>query len=79
MQRKFTRQVNIGGILVGGSAPISVQSMTNTKTRDVKATAEQIRNLAEAGCDMIRIAIPDRAAAESVFLIKEAVGNIPII
>ena len=56
---KLTKQINIGGVPVGGGAPIAIQSMTNTDTRDAKATLAQIRALAEAGCDIVRCAVPD--------------------
>ena len=62
MDRKLTRQINVGGILMGGGAPVTVQSMTNTKTADVKSTVEQIARLRDAGCDIVRLAVPDMAA-----------------
>ena len=62
-QRKKTRQIHIGPVAIGGGAPISVQSMTNTKTADTEATLAQIRALAQAGCDIVRLAVPDMAAA----------------
>jgi 4-hydroxy-3-methylbut-2-en-1-yl diphosphate synthase IspG/GcpE len=62
-QRKTTRQVMVGSVPVGGLAPISVQSMTNTPTQDAAATAAQIRRLEEAGCDIVRVAVPDAEAA----------------
>ena len=62
---KLTKQINIGGVPVGGGAPIAIQSMTNTDTRDAKATLAQIRALAEAGCDIVRCAVPDKTAAEA--------------
>lgn len=64
--RKNTRQIHIGDVAIGGGAPISVQSMTNTKTTDREGTLAQIRALSEAGCDIVRIAVPDMAAAECV-------------
>jgi (E)-4-hydroxy-3-methylbut-2-enyl-diphosphate synthase len=70
--------VNIGGVVVGGDAPVVVQSMTNTKTADVEATASQIKRLEAAGCEIARIAIPDESAAKSVRAIKERVA-IPIV
>ena len=63
---KLTKQINIGGVPVGGGAPIAIQSMTNTDTRDAKATLAQIHALAEAGCDIVRCAVPDKAAAEAL-------------
>ena len=76
--RRKTRQLNIGGVLVGGDAPIAVQSMTNTHTDDAAATLAQIKRLADAGCDIIRCAVPDMAAAEGLKTIcKES--PIPVI
>lgn len=65
-KRKMTRQIHIGPVAIGGGAPISVQSMTNTKTTDTEATVAQIRALQAAGCDIVRLAVPDRAAAENL-------------
>ena len=70
MQRKITRQIHIGSIAIGGGAPVSVQSMTNTKTQDAAATVAQIEALAAAGCDIVRIAVPDKAAAANIGAIK---------
>lgn len=64
--RRQTRQVNVGGVLVGGGAPISVQTMTKTKTADVKATVKQIIEAAEAGCDIIRVTVNDKEAADAM-------------
>ena len=75
MERRKTRQIQIGSVTVGGNKPIAVQSMTNTKTQDVNATLRQIRLLAEAGCDIIRCAVPDMDAA---FALKEIVKGSPI-
>ncbi|NMB24601.1 MAG: flavodoxin-dependent (E)-4-hydroxy-3-methylbut-2-enyl-diphosphate synthase [Firmicutes bacterium] len=61
--RTGTRQVQVRGLVMGGGAPIVVQSMTNTDTRDVSATVEQIKELHDAGCELIRLAVPDEAAA----------------
>ena len=66
MTRNETKQIMVGGIPVGGGAPVSVQSMCNTKTTDAAATLAQIRRLAAAGCDIIRVAVPDMAAAEAL-------------
>jgi len=76
--RRKSRQLNIGGVLVGGDAPIAIQSMTNTKTSNAKATLEQIHRLADAGCDIIRCAVPDQAAAEAMKTIC-AESPIPVI
>lgn len=62
----MTRQIHIGPVAIGGGAPISVQSMTNTKTTDTEATVAQIRALQAAGCDIVRLAVPDMAAAENL-------------
>lgn len=78
MERRMTRQLHVGGVLIGGGAPVAVQSMTNTHTDDVAATLAQIKQLAEAGCDIIRCAVPDMAAAEGLKTIcKES--PIPVI
>lgn len=77
-ERRKTCQLNVGGVLIGGNAPIAVQSMTNTHTDDAEATLAQIRKLAAAGCDIIRCAVPDMAAAEGLKTIcKES--PIPVI
>ena len=75
MERRMTRQIKVGPVLIGGDAPIAVQSMTNTKTQDARATLLQIRQLADAGCDIIRCAVPDMEAA---FALKEIVAGSPI-
>ena len=66
MERRKTRQIRAGAVLIGGDAPVTVQSMTNTDTRDVRATIEQIERLADAGCEIVRVAVPDQAAAEAL-------------
>ncbi len=76
--RKKTRQIQIGPVAVGGDAPISVQSMTNTDTRDVISTVTQIQGLEKAGCELIRVAVPDMAAAESIRAIRDQI-TIPLI
>ena len=68
--RRKTRQVQVGTVKIGGDAPISVQSMTSTDTRDVKATVDQIRQLEEVGCEIIRVAVPDMEAAAALPKIK---------
>ena len=67
----MTKQISVGGVLIGGGAPVSIQSMTNTRTDDVQATLAQIRSLAAAGCDIVRVAVPDMQAAHAVAKIKE--------
>lgn len=78
IQRRKSRKVFVGGIPVGGDAPISVQTMTKTKTSDVEATVRQIKEAEEAGCDIIRVTVNDKEAAEAI---KEIVkrSNIPIV
>jgi (E)-4-hydroxy-3-methylbut-2-enyl-diphosphate synthase len=76
--RRITKQIQIGKVAVGGDAPIVVQSMTNTNTRDVKATLAQIRRLARLGCEIIRLGVPDAAAADALGPIK-ARSLLPII
>jgi len=74
-QRRSTRQVNVGGIKIGGNAPISVQTMTKTKTGDVAATVAQITTAADAGCDIVRVTVNDKDAAEAI---AEIVRQSPI-
>ena len=77
-ERKNTRQIHIGNVAIGGGAPISVQSMCNTKTTDTKATVAQIKALQNAGCDIVRVAVPDMEAAQNLGnIIKEI--NIPLV
>ena len=66
MTRNETKQIHVGGVAVGGGAPVSVQSMCNTPTADAEATLAQIRRLADAGCDIIRVAVPDGEAADAM-------------
>jgi (E)-4-hydroxy-3-methylbut-2-enyl-diphosphate synthase len=79
----MTRQVNCGGVLIGGGAPVSIQSMTNTDTRDSAATAKQIAALYEAGCDIVRCAVPDEEAASALSDIRRRLTDkdikIPIV
>ncbi len=76
--RKKTRQVQIGTLPVGGGAPISVQSMTTTKTSDVSATLRQVEALEEAGCQIIRITVPDSASAKALKDIKKRM-QVPLV
>jgi len=73
-----SRQIKIGDVRIGGGAPISVQSMTKTDTRDIKATIKQIKSLQEAGCDIVRLAVPDMDSAKALGKIKKNV-DIPIV
>jgi len=78
MERRKTRQLSIGPVKIGGDAPISVQSMTKTDTRDVQKTVHQIQLLERAGCEIIRVAVVDEEAARSISGIKKKIG-IPLI
>jgi (E)-4-hydroxy-3-methylbut-2-enyl-diphosphate synthase len=76
--RRKTRQLTLGNVKIGGGAPVSVQSMTKTDTRDIRATVEQINRLEIAGCDIVRLAVPDMEAAKALGEIKKQT-NIPIV
>ncbi len=76
--RRISKPISIGGVVVGGGAPVTVQSMTNTDTRDAQATIRQIHALEEAGCEIIRVAVPDRVAADALSAIKKGI-HIPLI
>jgi (E)-4-hydroxy-3-methylbut-2-enyl-diphosphate synthase len=78
IERRKTRQITVGGVAIGGDAPISVQSMTTTDTRDVKATVDQIKRLEQAGCEIVRVAVIDDIAAGALKAIKEQIA-IPLI
>ena len=72
------KQISAGGIKIGGGAPVTVQSMTNTKTEDVEATSAQIQRLCDAGCEIVRLAVPNKEAARAIASYKERF-NIPIV
>ena len=74
----MSKQILVGGVPVGGGAPVTIQSMCNTRTDDVDATVEQILRLEEAGCEIIRVAVPDMAAAKAVGAIKSRI-HIPLV
>ena len=74
----MTRQIHVGKVPVGGGAPVAIQSMCNTFTHDVDATVRQIDRLAAAGCDIVRVAVPDMAAAKAIGKIKERI-SIPLV
>lgn len=78
IKRKRTKPVFLDGVQVGGNAPIAVQSMTSTDTRNIRATVRQIRKLEEAGCEIVRVAVPDREAAAALYGIKRQIA-IPLI
>src|SRR4030043_1197600 len=76
--RRKTREILVGSVKIGGNAPISVQSMTKTDTRDIRATVGQIRRLEKAGCEIVRVAVVDEAAAQAISEIKKKI-HIPLI
>ena len=78
MERKMTKKINVGGLEIGGGSAVTVQSMCNTKTWDVEATVAQIRRLQSAGCEIVRLAVPDQRAAEAISAIKEQV-DVPLV
>ncbi len=77
--RRSSRTVKVGHVTVGGSSPVSVQSMTNTDPHDARATSDQIKRLSAAGCDIVRLAIPDMEAAETFGLIREECPSVPLV
>ena len=77
--RRRSRAFKVGSVGIGGKYPISIQSMTNTDTHDMKATCEQTLRLAEAGCDIVRIALPDIESAKTISYIKERSIDIPLV
>jgi len=76
--RRPSKPIKIGSVTVGGDAPIAVQSMTNTDTRNVKATVDQIKELEELDCELVRVAVPDAEAARAIIAIKKGI-SIPLI
>lgn len=74
----MTKQILVGGVAVGGGAPVTIQSMCNTKTEDARATIEQILRLEQAGCEIVRVTVPTPEAAEAVETIKESI-HIPLV
>jgi (E)-4-hydroxy-3-methylbut-2-enyl-diphosphate synthase len=78
IERRRTRAVQVGKVQIGAGAPVTVQSMTTTKTTDVWGTLNQIRNLEVAGCDIVRVTVPDEASAEALPQIKEGI-SIPLV
>src|SRR4030067_934855 len=78
VQRRQTRQIRIGGVAIGGDAPISVQSMTTTKTADIDATLQQIAALVAAGVDIVRVAVPHWEDAEALKAIA-AKSTVPVV
>lgn len=78
LQRRRSKPIQVGDVTIGGDAPIVVQSMTKTYTHDVKATVAQVRQMEERGCEIVRVAVPDKAAAEAIPDIKKDI-RIPLI
>lgn len=78
MKRRISRKITVGGVAIGGGAPVTVQSMTNTDTRDAKATIAQINDLYAAGCEIVRCAVPDMEAVRALYEIKKA-SPIPVV
>ena len=76
--REETRSLQVGALKIGGDAPVTVQSMCNTKTWDVEATVRQIKELRAAGCEIVRLAVPDTRAAQAIDIIKEQV-DVPLV
>ncbi len=76
--RRQSREIELGQVKIGGQTPVSVQSMTNTDTRDIAATVAQIKRLEAVGCELVRVAVPDEKAAKSLSLIKKEIA-IPLI
>ena len=77
-KRRTSKEIRIGDVIIGGNAPITVQSMTNTDTRDIRATVRQINELEEVGCEIIRAAVPDMEAANALHGIKQGI-HIPLV
>ena len=78
MTRRISKPLKVGKVTVGGDAPIVVQSMTKTDTRDIPATINQIKELEECGCEIVRVAVPDKEAAESIATVKRSI-SLPLI
>jgi (E)-4-hydroxy-3-methylbut-2-enyl-diphosphate synthase len=76
--RRISKTIQIGNVIIGGGAPIVVQSMTKTDTRDAKATVEQIKELEDCGCELVRVAVPDAEAARAISAIKKGI-SIPLV
>lgn len=78
MLRENTKEIRIGSVTIGGSHPVAIQSMTNTKTEDIKGTVEQILRLEAAGCEIVRCTVPTQEAAEALRKIKQSI-HIPLV
>ncbi|MFA5926456.1 MAG: flavodoxin-dependent (E)-4-hydroxy-3-methylbut-2-enyl-diphosphate synthase [Parcubacteria group bacterium] len=78
INRRKTRKIKVGDVYIGGNAPVAVQSMTNTRTSNIKATVAQIKKLEKAGCEIVRVAVPDMEAAKNIGNIKSKI-KIPLV
>ena len=78
IKRRLSKQIKIGDVAIGGGAPVVVQSMTNTDTRDIGATVRQVKELEEADCELVRVAVPDAEAARAITGIKKGI-SIPLV
>ncbi len=78
MERRTTRKIRVGDVFIGGDAPITIQAMTYSDTRDIKATIDQIKRLEVAGCEIVRVAIVDQEAADAIKKIKKEI-RIPLV
>ncbi|MBI4322657.1 MAG: flavodoxin-dependent (E)-4-hydroxy-3-methylbut-2-enyl-diphosphate synthase, partial [Candidatus Omnitrophica bacterium] len=79
IERRKTRQVKVGPVMIGDGAPVSIQSMTKTDTADVEATVRQIRALATAGCEIVRVAVPTIEAARALPTIRRECDKVPLV
>ena len=79
MTRNETRSIRVGTVCVGGDAPVSVQTMCNTKTWDVESTVSQIRAMRSAGADIVRVAVPDERSALAIDKIKNELPDVPLV
>src|SRR3989338_8314727 len=79
IQRRKTQRVNVRNVAIGGGAPVSIQSMTKTDTTDIEATVRQIRALATAGCEIVRVAVPTIEAAKALPAIRQEANKVPLV
>ncbi len=79
MSRRISKKIKVGNIYIGGDAPISVQSMTNRPAHDFDGTLEQVKRLADADCDIVRMAVPDENAAPVFRFLKDAGVKMPLV
>ena len=79
MDRRKSKKIKVGNIYIGGNSRITIQSMTNTDSADFDATYSQIKKLEECGCDIVRMTVPDMDAVKTVYKLKEADIEIPVV